>query len=132
MLSKKPLAVAVFAALLWFGSGSDAQAQVGSPPARPTASPYLNLLRPGASPAVNYYGLVRPEMNNRQNLQSLQSATAANQRTIGDLQNGGELSATGVPTQFLNHGSYFLNQGTGGFGGRGGNARTSFSSGGGR
>ena len=129
MLSKKPIAVAVFSALVWFGSSSEAQAQVGSPPARPTMSPYLNLLRSGGSPALNYYGLVRPEINNRQNLQALQTATATNQRNIGDLQNGGQLTATGVPTQFLNHGSYFMNQGSGGFAGQGGSPRTSFSSG---
>ncbi len=117
--------------LTWAGSTANAQGP-GSPPNRPTVSPYLNLLRSNGSPALNYYGLVRPEINNRQNLQAIQSATAANQRTIGDLLNGGELSATGVPTQFLNHGSYFMNQGNGGSAGRGGNGRTSFSTGGGR
>ena len=132
LLNKSTAAAALFSALVWFGSGTPSMAQgppVGVPPARPTLSPYVNLLRSGSSPTLNYYGLVRPELNNRQNFQALQSATANNQRTIGDLQNGGELKATGFPTQFLNYGSYFLNQGSGGFAGQGGNSRTSYSNG---
>lgn len=32
-------------------------------PKRPTVSPYLNLLRDDTGPLPNYYGLVRPQLN---------------------------------------------------------------------
>ena len=107
---------AVFALAALIASGDGLQAQPGAP-GRPAFSPYLNLLRPGGSPALNYYGLVRPEINTRQSVQSVQSSTVANQRSIGDILNGAELPATGLTSQFLNHNAYFLNQGTGGRGG---------------
>ena len=47
-------------------SASPAQAQGVR---RPTVSPYLNLLRNDATPAENYYNLVRPEFLFRQSLQ---------------------------------------------------------------
>jgi hypothetical protein len=75
----------------------------------PAFSPYLNLLR-GGSPAVNYYGLVRPEMQFRQAIQNLSADVAMNQQMIGGL--GSELGAiqsTGHPTQFMNLGGYFMN-----------------------
>lgn len=101
---------------LWFvcaacglaAGAADVQAQL---PARPTFSPYLNLTRQGGTPALNYYGLVRPELQFRQSLQNLQGAATANQQAIGDIQTGG-LPATGHPTQFLNYRGYFLNSGS--------------------
>ena len=94
------------------GAGS-AFAQPTTPGApRPTYSPYLNLARPGGTPALNYYGLVRPEQQFRQSIQNLQGAVATNQQAIGDLQTGVDgTPATGHPTQFLNYGGYFLNSG---------------------
>jgi hypothetical protein len=72
----------------------------------------LNLTRPGGTPALNYYGLVRPELQFRQSIQGLQGAVSANQQMIGDLQPGGTgLPVTGHATQFLNYGGYFLNSG---------------------
>lgn len=106
------------------GSGGELLAQPGATPGRPTASPYLNLLRPGG-PTLNYYGLVRPEANDRQAIQAVQTATSANQASIGDLLNGGALPSTGTASQFMNHRSYFLNQGGTGSGGFGA-GRTSF------
>lgn len=98
--------MALFAALAW---GGPAAAQPpGPPPNRPAYSPYLNLLRAGNSPAINYYGLVRPEVNARQSLQAVQSAVSLNQRTLQELA-GGDLGQTGTPAQFQNHGGYFLN-----------------------
>jgi hypothetical protein len=93
---------------------------LGAEPARaqppgvrqPAFSPYLNLLRPGGTPALNYYGLVRPEQQFRQSIQTLQTGVAANQQALGAIQTGGVgLPATGHPTQFLNYGGYFLNNG---------------------
>lgn len=75
----------------------------------PTYSPYLNLLR-GGSPAINYYGLVRPEIQFRQGLQNLAGNVAQNAQDIGTLEAGvGGVSPTGHPTMFMNYGSYFMN-----------------------
>jgi hypothetical protein len=105
--------VALFA-LLVFSPAADAQPP--APPSTPPNSPYLNLLRRGASPAVNYYGLVRPEQNLRQSLQGLQAATASNEQSIADLNTGGP-APTGANAQFFNHGRYFLTQRSGSGGG---------------
>src|SRR5262245_3364243 len=40
---------------------------------RPAFSPYLNLLRPGTNPAINFYGLVRPQQEFRSGINNLQS-----------------------------------------------------------
>jgi hypothetical protein len=113
MTTIRPATVlAVLAVSVW-GGAVVAQQPPGPPVLRPAYSPYLNLLRQGTSPAINYYGLVRPEQTARQSLQAVQSAVSANQRTIRDLF-GNELGQTGVPAQFLNHYGYFQNQRAGG------------------
>jgi hypothetical protein len=83
------------------------------PPTPPAFSPYLNLNRQGASPAVNYYGLVRPQLQFRNAIQGLQSqttqvnpfvqATAADQTLI-----------TGHQFGFMNSRMYFQNQNSAG------------------
>src|SRR3954469_12280831 len=73
----------------------------------PPVSPYLNLLRPGTSPAINYYGIVRPEMNFMNSVQALQAQLGYAQQA-GALSTG-EVGTTGHPAFFLNHGGYFLN-----------------------
>ena len=81
----------------------------------PTVSPYLNLLRGpngnAGTPAINYFALVRPEIQTSQSLLGLGSDVNTNRQAINDLTFG--LPATGHPTQFLNLGSYFLSNGTG-------------------
>jgi hypothetical protein len=82
-------------------------------PSRPAFSPYLNLNRPGGSPALNYFGLVQPQTQFRQNFQNLQGAVNSNQQMIGNLQgdmNGG-LPATGHGFGFMNYSGYFMNTG---------------------
>src|SRR6478672_9100265 len=76
----------------------------------PPVSPYLNLLRPGTSPAINYYGLVRPEVNFMNSVQALQAQLGYAQQAAGVTQFG-EPGTTGHPAFFLNHTSYFLNTG---------------------
>ena len=95
-------------ALVGFGA-TQATAQpprVSSSP--PPFSPYLNLVRPGGSPTLNYYGLVRPEVQARQGLLSLQSQASANSQAIGDLANA-PLPATGKSVGFMTQGRYFQN-----------------------
>ena len=87
---------------------------VGSSPA---FSPYLNLLRNnGTSSTLNYFGLVRPQVQTNQAILGLGYDQMQLQRQAND-QLGAGLSSTGHPTQFLNLGGYFLsNNGLGGSG----------------
>jgi hypothetical protein len=78
----------------------------------PTVSPYLNLLRRGTLPAINYQGLVRPQLETNEALRRLQQQATTNQQNIQQLESG-EFLPTGHPTQFLNHNRFFLTQ-TGG------------------
>ena len=111
-MSRLPLWVACAVPVLVAAAGPvRAQPPVPGGPAatRPAFSPYLNLARPGTAPALNYYGLVRPELQFRQSIQNLQGAVAANQQAIGGVQaEATGVSPTGHPTQFLNYGGYFL------------------------
>ena len=77
----------------------------------PGYSPYLNLARPG-SPGVNYYGLVRPEIEFRNNLQQLQRNTIRLQSQFSQAT-GGDLS-TGHPAAFMYYGGYYPGLGQGG------------------
>ncbi len=98
---------AVFALVVAsFGAG---RAQGQPPPSG--YSPYLNLVRPG-SPGMNYYGLVRPEVEFRNNLQQLQRNTTRLQSDLSQAT-GGDLS-TGHPSAFMYYGGYYSGIGRGG------------------
>ena len=87
-----------------------AQPPVGASRApSPTVSPYLNLLRRGTVPAVNYYGLVRPEVQMRNNMQNLQRQLRQTQSDL-DVMTGADfgLPFTGKSVSFLNTGGYFM------------------------
>jgi hypothetical protein len=127
-------------ALCWLGAavGPRAEAQFGyqqpqnNPYGAPGLSPYLNMLRPGASPAINYYGLVKPQMNTNQSIQQLQQYTfgmnnPANQTTKDD---GKGLANTGHAVQFFNYGNYFPMSVAGRTGGTGGQSQPKKSLGG--
>lgn len=83
--------------------------------AAPPFSPYLNLTRPGGSPALNYYGLVRPELQTRNAVLGLQQQVTANRTLLTNLTNqndptgGAGLPDTGHTATFLNTGTYFMN-----------------------
>lgn len=85
-------------------------------------SPYLNLLRRGQSPGLNYYNLVLPEMTFQRNISELQTQVTRNQGSITQLeqQTTAILPDTGHPVQFMSHNRYFLNSGGQGGAGRGG------------
>jgi hypothetical protein len=88
-------------------------AQVGySPFRRPPVSPWINLIRPGTDPAVNYYGIIRPEVTYQNSIQQLyqQQTTLATQQQ--ELATGSGLPATGHATGFQTQGKYFLRKGT--------------------
>lgn len=114
----------------------------GGPPPGPTLppafSPYLNLARRGANPAINYFGLVRPQLQTDAAVQRLQNqVTQINPFAIpaGD----GEV-VTGTPFGFQNYRSYFGNQFSGGGfgagvpgrGGAGGGGAAGYGGGGGQ
>jgi hypothetical protein len=74
----------------------------------PVLSPYLNLLNRG-NPAINYYGIVRPEVQDQQQLQRLQFGLA---RTTAEVEAATTTAAPGLPTtghtvSFMTHASYF-------------------------
>lgn len=79
-------------------------------PARPTVSPYLNLLRNNVSPLPNYYSLVRPqqyqlEVNRQQQALQLQQNTAIRQLQTGLLRTQTTGPVTGSSSWFQNPGS---------------------------
>jgi hypothetical protein len=80
------------------------------PPQHPTTSPYLNLLRRQNSTAFNYYTLVRPEVQIRN---QLAQQGAAIYQLRGDLQaqenanTTSQMQPTGHATTFLNTSRYY-------------------------
>jgi hypothetical protein len=77
----------------------------------PVYSPYLNLLRNNQPAYVNYYGLVRPEVDFRNSIVGLQQGVAANAVGVSNLDAATGLPLTGHPTSFMNTSHYFLNRG---------------------
>lgn len=108
--------------LLAFGAAGDSFAQgpprLGGGPTPPGYSPYLNLLRQGNSPGVNYYGLVRPQQNFANAIQTLQNQPqmGATSPILGGRPDGSDLPATGLTVGYMTHRGYFLNNGSGGVG----------------
>ena len=73
------LRIFVVAGLLCRGSIASAQlggSRIDRPIDTPTFSPYINMLRSNSSPGLNYFGLVRPQLEvaqqNQQFSQNLQ------------------------------------------------------------
>jgi hypothetical protein len=79
---------------------------------RPPTSPYLNMDR-GGNPAVNYYGLVKPQFDTSKQLQTLQQQLQQQTLTpqLGTaLDDDGMLSnfaATGHPAVFFAYSHYY-------------------------
>lgn len=79
------------------------------PNTRPTVSPYLNLLRRG-NPALNYHGIVRPQVEFRSNFQQLQQQLTTVGQAAEEAREA-DLPTTGHPIRFMNYSQYFLNTG---------------------
>lgn len=84
-------------------------------PARPTLSPYLNLLRRDAGPVPNYYSLVRPQLNQidlnqRQRVlnQQQQAQISSNARNITELKES-TAAPTGTASVYRSYGHYYPN-----------------------
>lgn len=108
------------ASLITLVAAGSAPAQFrGNGYSQPRVSPYINLLRGGSSPGINYFGLVRPEVENRAAINQVGQLAQQNQQSINGLQNSptGQLT-TGHAFGFQTHYGYFQNLGSGsaGFG----------------
>ena len=107
---RKRIAITLSVCTIWSAAAIAQNPPSPNPAALPpTFSPYLNLNRAGTSSALNYYGLVRPEISTRHALNGVQSAVSLNQQSIADLQTGFGSAPTGVVGQFFNHQLYFMN-----------------------
>ena len=112
-MKRATLALAVVVVALATARPASAQIGIYNPPAQPfgqpPVSPYLNLFR-GGPPAINYYGLVRPQLETNRFIQQ-QELLAAQQQAhpLGVVVTTG----TGHPTSFMSYRQYFLTQGGG-------------------
>jgi hypothetical protein len=79
----------------------------GQPPTRPTVSPYLNLLRGGTNPAINYYGLVRPQFEFSRQMRQVESELASQEHTLRGLEEETGVAATGHAAGFMNYLHYY-------------------------
>jgi hypothetical protein len=77
---------------------------------QPPVSPYLNILRGGAPPGVNYYNLVQPQLQFYSAINQLQAQQQ--QQAISSTNASGAL-ITGHPIQFSNYSHFFPQQGLG-------------------
>jgi hypothetical protein len=97
-----------FVLIASLGTGS-AHAQL--PGQRPAVSPYLNLLRRGSDPAVNYYDLVRTQIDVRSSITQLQQQVTTNQQSIATQEATASALVTGHTSRFLNLSGYFMRVG---------------------
>jgi hypothetical protein len=106
---------AVAAVFLGTAVAANAQPQPPIQASRPTYSPYLNLLRGGASPGINYLGLVQPQQQviqqqnqmAKQIQQNNQAIQSVNQAVQGADEN---IPGTGHAAVFNNTLHYFGGQ----------------------
>jgi hypothetical protein len=108
----KHLAINLLTALVFFATAkAEAQTPYG-PLNQPPVSPYLNLLRGGAPAGVNYYGIVRPQLQFYSSigmLQQQQQGLAAAQSGLGD---SAAVVISGHPILFDNLSHYYGGTGT--------------------
>jgi hypothetical protein len=106
---------AALAGVLCVLAAGQVEAQFQRPgPANPTMppvfSPYLNMLRADSPAAINYFGLVRPQITAQARFGALQQElmmTQLQQQQQGMAPN--DLPVSGQAAFFLNTGGYFLN-----------------------
>jgi hypothetical protein len=112
MISTKTMLAAL--SFAWIVTANSVWAQYGTvnPINRPAFSPYLNLNRAGTSAAVNYFGLVRPEIQFRNALFQNQMDIAGNQQAISNLATAGPIT-TGHHAGFMTQWRYFMTTGVG-------------------
>jgi hypothetical protein len=111
----------VIAGVLLLGPVAAVRAQPpGGVPVGPAFNPYMNLLRRNNPTYLNYYGLVRPQLEFRQSIQGLRQDLGATQAQTQQLQGEAALPATGHSTSFMNSSRYFMTNAGGGMSRAGG------------
>ena len=101
------------------------QPPTGSPANAPVFSPYLNLLRPSGSLALNYFGIVQPQQQLQQQFNQIQQQNQQFGQQLNTIQSYNQqvqqslfLPLTGHAATFNNTGHYFnSNPALGGAGG---------------
>lgn len=90
------------------------QAPQGSPANAPAFSPYLNLLRPTGSTALNYFGIVQPQLQFQQQFNQLQQQNQQFGQQLNNIQSYDQqlqqqflFPLTGHAATFNNTGHYF-------------------------
>ncbi len=74
----------------------------------PAVSPYVNLTRSGSPAGVNYYGLVRPQIEFSNSIQQLQQDVATNREAVLTTSEAeANLPTTGHATGFMTQAKYF-------------------------
>lgn len=102
-------------AALGFGWGlGEARAQIQDFPViqPPGLSPYLNLFRPGSSPALNYFDIVRPQLQNQANFQALQQQQTMFRQQLYQITPNRSSQGTAKVPGYMTHGKYFGTTGT--------------------
>ena len=107
------LALATALGVLVAAERAQAQVILPGPPQnpylQPQVSPFLNINR-GGNPAINYFGIVQPQLQAAQQLQALQMQQAQMlQLGMGtvDPAAAGAAPVTGLHPQYFNYGHYF-------------------------
>lgn len=126
-MKRLPLALAA-AVLLLAGQNVRAQAPLLPPAAmstyqppqvspynKPPISPWLNLARPGSNPAINYYGLVQPQVQTYGQINQLQGTTQLLVGAVAAQQTAPQqrVLQTGHTTRFMSYNQYFNSTGMG-------------------
>jgi hypothetical protein len=103
---------AICCLILVSGAQVGAQGTYTRPSTGPSTSaplnPYLNLVR-GGNPAVNYYGLVRPQVDAQRSLQQLQQQQPGTSTPASYGMSPDGAPNSGHPVQFMNFSHYFSN-----------------------
>jgi hypothetical protein len=84
----------------------ETSAQLPAAMGSPTVSPYLNLARPGL-PAINYYGLVRPQLQTDAFIQQQLALQQSGVNTGTVVDPNAPLPATGTTVRFQSQAAYF-------------------------
>lgn len=83
-----------------------------TPYQRSPVSPYINLTQRGTSPGINYYGIVRPELEIRGSIRQLEQRQAQTSQDIATQQQTSALPPTGHPAYFMNESTFFMTLGS--------------------
>ncbi len=122
---KRPLFAIGAACIAWYGIGeniacaqfSGQLGQYSAPQVRKRSpvSPYINLMNPGGATAIDYYGIVRPQMDAQRSINNLQQGLS----NLGDLNQPAAIQQTsanalggmqtGHSATYFNYQNYFPN-----------------------